>query len=281
MDANRLDTNFMLRLIARLVAMGAGAPADTDALPEGLANLYFTEARVRGTDLAGIDVVTTGTISSADTVLGALGKLEASKQVLLVSGTNIKTVNGVTLLGAGNLAVGTGSVTTVSVVAANGFDGTVANAGTTPAITLKTTVTGLVKGDGTALSAATSGTDYLPVTDPILLGMTYFAQPAETTKAAAATLTIAELLTKIIKYTGAAANLTLPTGANIDAGIVAGLAADRAFEFCIINTGAGTATVLTAAGLTLVGSMAVAAGTSGQFRVRKTAASTFTVYRTA
>lgn len=56
---------------------------------------------------------------------------------------------------------GGGTVTTVSVVSANGFAGTVANAGTTPAITMQTSVTGLLKGNGTAMSAAVAGTDYI------------------------------------------------------------------------------------------------------------------------
>ena len=56
---------------------------------------------------------------------------------------------------------GTGTVTSASVVSANGFAGSVATASTTPVITLSTTVTGLLKGNGTAVSAATSGTDYL------------------------------------------------------------------------------------------------------------------------
>lgn len=55
---------------------------------------------------------------------------------------------------------GTGTVTSVSVVTANGFAGTVATATTTPAITLTTSVTGLVKGNGTALSAAVANSDY-------------------------------------------------------------------------------------------------------------------------
>ena len=59
---------------------------------------------------------------------------------------------------------GSGSVKSVSVASANGFAATVANATTTPAITMKTTVTGMVKGNGTALSAAASGTDYSPGT---------------------------------------------------------------------------------------------------------------------
>jgi len=54
-----------------------------------------------------------------------------------------------------------GTVTSASVVSANGFAGTVATATTTPAITLTTSITGVLKGNGTAISAATSGTDYL------------------------------------------------------------------------------------------------------------------------
>lgn len=55
---------------------------------------------------------------------------------------------------------GSGTVTTISVVSANGFAGTVATPSTTPAITLSTSITGLLKGNGTAISAASAGTDY-------------------------------------------------------------------------------------------------------------------------
>jgi hypothetical protein len=61
------------------------------------------------------------------------------------------------------IAIG-GTVTTASVVSANGFAGTVATATTTPAITLSTTITGIIKGNGTALSAAVVGSDYAPAT---------------------------------------------------------------------------------------------------------------------
>jgi len=54
-----------------------------------------------------------------------------------------------------------GTVTSVSVASANGFAGTVANATTTPAITVSTSITGVLKGNGTAISAATAGTDYV------------------------------------------------------------------------------------------------------------------------
>ena len=79
----------------------------------------------------------------------------------LTAGSGITITNGagsITIAGTG------GTVTSVSVVSANGFAGTVATSTTTPAITLTTTVTGILKGNGTAISAAVSGTDYAPAT---------------------------------------------------------------------------------------------------------------------
>lgn len=52
---------------------------------------------------------------------------------------------------------GAGTVTSVSVVTANGFAGSVADPTTTPAITLSTTASGILKGDGTAMSAGVAG----------------------------------------------------------------------------------------------------------------------------
>jgi hypothetical protein len=59
---------------------------------------------------------------------------------------------------------GSGTVTSASVISANGFAGTVATDTTTPAITLTISITGVIKGNGTALSAATAGTDYVTPT---------------------------------------------------------------------------------------------------------------------
>jgi hypothetical protein len=63
------------------------------------------------------------------------------------------------------VSFGGGSVTSVSVVSANGFAGSVATPSTTPAITISTTISGLLKGNGTAISAAIAGSDYqFPIT---------------------------------------------------------------------------------------------------------------------
>ena len=58
---------------------------------------------------------------------------------------------------------GDGTVTAVSIVSANGFAGS-SSGGATPALTISTSVSGILKGDGTAISAAISGTDYAPAT---------------------------------------------------------------------------------------------------------------------
>jgi len=100
---------------------GSGA-TNTDALPEGSSNLYFTTARVLATVLTGISFVTGGEIVSTDSVLVAFGKLQKQindlltavglKQDALVSGTNIKTINGSSILGSGDIVVGSGDMTT-------------------------------------------------------------------------------------------------------------------------------------------------------------------------
>jgi hypothetical protein len=81
------------------------------------------------------------------------------------------TVQTLTVTGTCTGCGGAGTVTSVSVASANGFAGTVATATTTPALTLSTTITGLLKGNGTAISAATAGTDYSNGTSALATGI--------------------------------------------------------------------------------------------------------------
>jgi hypothetical protein len=110
------------------------------------------------------------------------------------------------------------------------------------------------------------------------------AQGTPTAKTANATLTIAELLTKLITVTSATAvALTLPTGALTDAGLSSGtMAVGQSFDWTVINLGSadGAVTMTAAAsGHTYVGAAVVAISTSATFRTRKTAANTFVTYR--
>lgn len=120
-----------------------------------------------------IDVAPVQSIGSTTEITAVAGLLGAytlqlanqgatSGQVLTFNGTDYvpQTPGG-----------GSGTVTTVSVVSANGLAGTVATATTTPAITLSTSVTGIVKGNGTAFSAATVGTDYSVGTSALATGI--------------------------------------------------------------------------------------------------------------
>ena len=72
---------------------------------------------------------------------------------------------GTGLFYVGHTLSGTGgTLTSLSVATQNGFAGTVATPSTTPVITLSTTVSGLLKGNGTEISAAVIGVDYAPAT---------------------------------------------------------------------------------------------------------------------
>ena len=108
-------------------------------------------------------------------------------------------------------------------------------------------------------------------------------QPAPTALAATATLTIAQLLTGIVTTSGTVAiTLTLPTGTLTDAGVTGpALPVNGCFDWAVINTGTSTGAVTMAAGTghTIVGSTAVAIGSSAGFRTRKTAGNTFVTYR--
>lgn len=96
---------------------------------------------------------------------------------------------------------------------------------------------------------------------------------------ATGTLTAQLCLTGIVTSTTAAAvTATLDTGAAMDPKSLWNI--NDSFDWAVINTGSNAFTVTAAAsGHTVQGAGAVAAGTSGQFRTRKTAAATFVTYR--
>jgi len=138
-----------------------------------------------------------GVVAATDTILQAIQKLNGN-----------------------TAASGSGTVTSVSVVTANGLAGTVATASVTPAITLTTSVTGIIKGDGTALSAAiaadfptlnqsTTGNAATVTTNANLTGMVTSVGNA----ASLGSFTSAQLATALTDETGSGANVfaTSPT----------------------------------------------------------------------
>jgi len=117
------------------------------------------------------------------------------------------------------------------------------------------------------------------VGDGNLAEVTLMTQSAPIAKTAAATLTPAELANGIITYTGAAANLTLPLGTDIDTAF-SSMKVNSAFEFSIINIGGTNAATVTAnTGCTIVGVAAVSANSACTFRVRKSGDATYVFNR--
>lgn len=128
-----------------------------------------------------------------------------------------------------------------------------------------------------ALPNGTSGYQYNPgaVGEPLLL-----VQGAPVALTAGATATAAQLANGLFTFNGTAGNLTLPTVADLEL-VVAADKPDVAFDFYVVNidAGADAITVAVGTGWTLVGAGAVAAGSSGHFRARKTGVGSWTCYR--
>lgn len=96
-----LDNGKIYRWSGSVYVEISASPGSTDAVPEGVTNLYFQESRVRATVLTGIDIVTSAIISAGDTVLSALGKLQAQVSLRALAARLINTGYG--LLGGGDL----------------------------------------------------------------------------------------------------------------------------------------------------------------------------------
>jgi hypothetical protein len=194
----------------------------------------------------------------------------------------------------------TGSVESVSVVSANGLAGTVANATTTPAITLSTTITGLLKGNGTAISAAVSGTDYAPATSgtSILYGNgsggfsnvtigtgVSFAAGTLSATGSGGTVTSVSFTGGIISVANASTTPAL-TVAGTSGGIPyfsgattwasSGLLAANAI---MLGGGAAAAPTTTTTGTGVVSALGINVGSSGAFTTNN-AANTFTANQT-
>lgn len=125
-------------------------------------------------------------------------------------------------------------------------------------------------------------------------GITPLTQVAPDAISGVSTLTIANLLKKIVTFSGAAGAtmaLTLPLGSDIETGIGSSMAADDSFDFSIINTDTDvldTATLTANTGVTIVGNAVIQSNhasstqpSSVLFTCRKTATNTYVVYRIA
>ena len=185
------------------VATSTSTPAIT--LTTGVTGIMKGNGTGASAASAGTDYVAPSAYASSNGLTLTSGKLLGRTTTSTGAAEEITVGSGL-LLSAGSLTAtgGGGSVTTASVVSANGFAGTVANASTTPAITLTTNVTGLLKGNGTAVSAASAGTDYVA--------------PSAYASANGHTMSTARLLGRTTASTGAAEEISVGSGLSLSGG---------------------------------------------------------------
>ena len=157
-----------------VITNGAGSISIASSGGGGSVTSVNATTAISGLSFSGGPITGAGTLTLSGTLGVAGGGTGAatltSGAVLIGAGTsavtsvspgtasNVLTSNGSAWV---SQAGGSGTVTSVSVVSTNGFAGTVTTANVTPAITISTTITGVLKGNGTAISAATAGTDYI------------------------------------------------------------------------------------------------------------------------
>lgn len=138
-------------------------------------------------------------------------------------------------------AVATGGISSVSVATANGLAGTVANPTTTPVITMSTTVTGMVKGDGTALSSATAATDYVA--------------PSAYASVNGLVMEVGHLLGRTSTNTGPAEEIAVGGGLTLTAGVLSGGSVTSVSGTGTVNGITLTGTVTSSGSLTLGGAL--------------------------
>jgi trimeric autotransporter adhesin len=211
-------------------------PAATTSVSGYLTSTDWTTFNNKGsgtvTSVAALTLGTTGTDLSSSVANGTTTPV-ITLNVPTASATNRGVLSSADWTTFNNK--GSGTVTSVSVVSANGLAGS-SSGGATPALTLSTTVTGLLKGNGTAISAATSGTDYAPATSgtSILYG----------------------------DGSGGFSNVTVGTGLSFSAGTLSTTGGAGVTSFQTSLTGLTPSTASTGV-VTLAGTLGVASGGTG------------------
>ena len=112
----------------------------------------------------------------------------------------------------------------------------------------------------------------------VLAGAVMPYAPAPTGIAAATTLTNANIQGQIISATGTTYTITMPLGTTMET-LATWATTNIAYDFFVINTASGVITMAVNTGVTSLGSLTVAIGASAHFRIRRTAANTFVLYR--
>ena len=192
-------------------AMTASATIPTTDLSGTISNAQLANSAItiNGTSTSLGGSISVGTVTSVTGTAPVVSSGGATPAISMAAATT--SVDGYLTSTDWNTFNGKGTVTAVSVVSANGFTGS-SSGGATPALTLTTSITGVLKGNGTALSAASAGTDYVaPATATNFTAQQYFGNVALTD---AATVAWAANAAQTATFTFVSTNRTMgaPTG---------------------------------------------------------------------
>ena len=209
------------------------------------------------------------------------------------TGTNNVAVGDASLfqntIGNFNTACGSGALATTSTGSKNTAIGYYAG------LAITTGSNNVVVGgyDGSAAPISATGSNWIVLSDgagnvrqamdsagnaQFLYGAVVVYAPTPAAISAAATLTNANLQTQLIVTSGTSFTLTMPTGSTLDT-LISWSSDDIGFDFSIINTASSTITMAVNTGVTIVGRLTVTTVVSARFRIRRTAASTYIMYR--
>lgn len=205
-NGKQASGNYITALSGDVVATGPGSAAGT------IQNNVVTNAKLA--QMATLTIkgnITGGTANAVDLTVA---------QVNSVLPVFTSTLNGLVPLSGGGTTTflradgtfatpaGGGTVTAVSIATANGFSGT-SSGGSTPALTLSIPASGIIKSNGTAVGAATAGTDYSAGTSGLTTGIL-----KSTTSTGALTIAIAADFPTLNQNTSGNA-ATVTTNANL------------------------------------------------------------------
>ena len=223
---------------------GKGSPLTHDEMDANFTNLNSDKLEVSALapyETSAHATATYETIANAATTYATKTELNTLLPTQTGQGGKVLGTNGSTLAWT-TISGGSGAVTSVSVSSANGLAGTVSNPTTTPAITLSTTITGVLKGNGTAISSAVAGTDYVAPGSATTSGLT---------------MSTARLLGRTTASSGAIEAISVGSGLSLSGGTLAATGSSSYVgERAQVFTSSGTFTIptgVTAVKVTVVG----------------------------
>ena len=249
------------------------SPTITGTGTAAFGNLSYTGTLTGSTGVINIGTGQINKDASGNVGIGTSTNTNAS--LLTVNGTISETVASTQWLIASQYDVGTAP----NEIPLNGFLGDLAFQNRAAVSLGDIAYTGTLTGS-TGIVNIGSGQFYKDASANVQVtaGAIVVYAPTPATISAVATLTNADIQTQIINTTGTTYTVTMPLGTTLET-LVPWLAVNTGYNFTVINTASGTITMAVNTGVTSLGGLTIATGISAQFRIRRTAANTFIMYR--